>query len=203
MPLSPPVPSGQAYKFAAFIKAAPASPCNCTPPRRPPLSELSAGTSPLPAPPFPGAPPIDAPHLLPHPLSTWFSSQHLLPHPLALHPSPPPWVKHPALSKGAFPHPLTAHYVHGGLSTGPQTLVPHPSPGLPSWTAAFGAPTDPCSLSLRVSLCCPPPRAQPPEHRPLTAPQRSPPCHGFCQFRPWSPGPICARFSGHHLSSHG
>lgn len=69
------VPSGQAHKFAAFIKAAPASPCNCTPPRRPPLSELSAGTSPLPAPSCLGAPPIDAPHLLPHPLSTWFSSQ--------------------------------------------------------------------------------------------------------------------------------
>lgn len=132
-----------------------------------------------------------------------FPPERLLPHPLALHPSPPPWAKHPALSKGAFPHPLTTHYVHGSLSTGPQTLVPHPSPGLPSWATGFGAPTPPCSLSLRVSLCCSPPRPQPPERRPLAAPQRSPPCHSFCQVRPCSPGPTCACFSGHHLSSHG
>lgn len=203
VPLSPPVPSGQADKFAAFLKAAPGSPCNCTPPRRPPLSELSAGTSPLPASPFLGAPPIDAPHLLPHPLSTRFSSQTSLPSSTCPPPIPTALGQASSPVQRGLPTPSHCSLCPRGPLHWPSDPSPPPNPGLPSWATAFGAPTPHCSLSLRVSLCCFPPQPQPPERRPLAAPQRSPPCHGFCQVRPWSPDPTCARFSGLHLSSHG
>lgn len=202
-PPNPPAPSGQAgHGLIANIKAAPASPSNCTlppAPRRPPCPELSAGTSPPPACLFPQPP---APPVRPPPVRF---SQRALTMSTPQPPAPPPCAKRPALSEGALPTPSHhSLYPRGSLhwALGPQRPT-HP-PGPASRAAARRAPHCLPLTAPQGHLCYSPQRGRGLRSTGPRLPHGgTPPSHGFCWVCPWSPGPTCARPSRQHLSSHG
>lgn len=128
-----------------------------------------------------------------------FPPERLLPHPLL---SPPPIPTAPGPSIQPCPkgpsHTLSPLIMSMGASPlGPQTLVPHPSPGLPSWATGFGAPNTPCSLSLRGESVLLPSTASASRAQALGCPSAS----LLSQLLSGSPclqAPLCACFSGHH-----